>query len=80
MLGAWPVLQISVLVMNKLSTAESAVFIYFVYFLLLNDPTIKNLFISTGAGVVPYCDNKRLSVDRQSAHYIFMSFGIIYFI
>lgn len=43
--GAWPVLHISVLVMNN--TTESAIFIYLVYSLLPNDPIIQNLFVRT---------------------------------
>ena len=49
---------ISVLVMNRLNTTESAIFIYFMYPMLPKDLTIQNLFISTAAGVVPYGGRK----------------------
>ena len=46
----WQVLHIVVLVMNRLSTAEFAIFIYS---LRPKDLIIQNLFISTAAGIVP---------------------------
>ena len=77
--GAWPVLHISVLVMNRLNTTESAIFIYLVYPLLPWDLTIQNLFplqmvLCRMAAV------KRLPVHHHSVNYIFLSFGIIEFI
>ena len=42
--GALPVLHMSVLIMNRLSTTETALFICLVYSLLPKDLTIQNLF------------------------------------
>ena len=50
---AWPVLHISVLVKNRLNTTEFAIFISLVHSVLPNDLTIKDIFISNIAGVVP---------------------------
>ena len=52
-LGAWPVLHVSLLVMNRLDTTEFATFIILMFFFLPKDLTIQNLIIFTAAGVVP---------------------------
>ena len=44
-LGVWPVLHISLPVMNRLNTTESAIFISFVYSLLPKDLTIQDVLI-----------------------------------
>ena len=64
-LGAWPVLHILVLVMNRLNTTESAIFIYSVCSLLSKDLTIQNLYTSTAAGVVP-CGGRKTSPRTAS--------------
>ena len=56
--GTWPVLHISVLVINRLNTTESAIFISLMYSLLPKDLTIQNLFVSTAAGVMPHGGRK----------------------
>ena len=62
-------LQVSVLIMNRLRTTESAIFIYLMRSLPAKDLTIQN--ISTAASVVPCGAVKRLPVHHDSADYIF---------
>ena len=59
MLGAWPVLYISVLDMSRLSTTKSVIFIYLVHSSIPKDLVIQNLFISTAAGVM-VCDGRKM--------------------
>ena len=60
-----PVLHISILVMNRLNTTESVIFIYWLYTLLPTDLPYQTLFISTAAGVVP-CGG-RITSPRTSS-------------
>ena len=58
--------DISLLVMNRLNTTESAIFISLVYPLLPKDLTIQKLFIFTAAGVVP-CGGRKTSPRTSSS-------------
>ena len=53
-------LYISLLVMDRLNSTLSAIFIPLVYSLLPKDLTVQNLFIFPAAGVVP-CDGRTSS-------------------
>ena len=70
-------LHFSELVMNRLNTTESAIFIYLVHSLLPRNlaKCIQNLFISTAAGVVLCGGRKHLSIYHHSANNNFWSFG-----